>query len=134
VTPGSDAEMYVARRYPHKEVKRVSNGLRLTTIRSFIDELPRAFQPKRAAGLKATYHFTFTGAETQQATVSIYDGTIKVQVGHHGNADIHVTADSKTWLAMLSKEQKIVTALLKRKIRIKGSRRLLITFGKCFAV
>ena len=45
---------------------------------------------------------------------------------------MHVTADSDTWLGFLAKERSLLWALLRRRIRIKGSPRLLIAFGKCF--
>ena len=43
-----------------------------------------------------------------------------------------VTADSETWLGFIAKERSLLWALLRRKIRIKGSPKLLIAFGKCF--
>jgi hypothetical protein len=43
-----------------------------------------------------------------------------------------VTADSETWFGFLANEKNLVWALLRRKIRMKGSPRLLIAFGKCF--
>jgi hypothetical protein len=46
--------------------------------------------------------------------------------------DLRVTADSETWLGFLAKERSLLWALLRRKIRIKGSPRLLVAFGKCF--
>ncbi|NOY85625.1 MAG: SCP2 sterol-binding domain-containing protein, partial [Nitrospirae bacterium] len=49
-----------------------------------------------------------------------------------GKADLKMWADSATWLNFLAKEQNIVTALLRLKIRIKGSPKLLLAFGKCF--
>ena len=49
-----------------------------------------------------------------------------------GRPDMHVTADAQTWLGFLAKEKNLVWALLTRKIRIKGSPKLLIAFGKCF--
>ncbi len=62
-----------------------------------------------------------------------YDSSkIKVLKGHVENPDIYVTADSKTWIKFLAKERNIVWALLTRKIRIKGSPKLLLAFGKCF--
>ena len=82
--------------------------------------------------MNAVYHFTFTGKEEQQATISIREGTLQVQDGHQGNADLHVTADSETWLGFLAKERSLLWALLRRRIRIKGSPRLLMAFGKCF--
>jgi Fe-S-cluster-containing hydrogenase component 2 len=132
VVAGSDAEDHVARRFPRKKVKRVGSGLRPPSIQRFLGGLRLTFQPGKAAGLQAVYHFTFTGKEQKQATVSIRDGTLQVQDGHQGEADLHVTADSEMWLGFLAKERSLLWALLRRKIRIKGSPKLLVAFGKCF--
>jgi Fe-S-cluster-containing hydrogenase component 2 len=132
VVPGSDAEDHVARRFHHKTVKRVANGLRPRTIQGFLAGLSLTFQPKKAATLNAVYHFTFTGKEDKQATITIRDGTLKVEDGHQGQADLQVTADSETWLGFLAKERSLLWALLRRRIRIKGSPRLLVAFGRCF--
>jgi putative sterol carrier protein len=78
------------------------------------------------------YHFTFTGKEAHRATVTIRDGTLEVRDGHHGDANLRVTADSETWLGFLAKERSLLWALLRRRIRIKGPPRLLLAFGKCF--
>ena len=132
VVPGSDAESYVARRFPHKTVKRVSSGIRPQSIQGFLFGLPLLFQRNQSEGLSAIYHFTFTGSESRRATVTIQNKTLQVQAGHVGNANLSVTADSKTWLGFLSKEQNIIWALLRRKIRVRGSLKLLQAFGKCF--
>jgi hypothetical protein len=132
VVPGSDAEAHVANRFPHKQVKRVGNGLRPRSIQGFLGGLPLAFQRQQAEGLDATYHFTFTGEEELQATIIIRDKTLQVQDGHVGSANIHVTADSRTWLKFLAKEQPLGWALIRWKIRIKRSPRWLLAFGRCF--
>lgn len=132
VTAGSDAEDYVARRFPHKSTKKVGNGLRPKSIRGFLVGLPLAFQRGRAEGLNATYHFTFTGEEERKATVAIRDKAVQVQVGHVGKPDIRISADSRSWLEFLAKERNILWMLLRRKLRIKGSPKLLLAFGQCF--
>src|SRR5262245_38187554 len=133
VVPKSDAEEYVAHRFPHKQIKHVGNGLnRLRSIQSFLNGMPLTFQRNQSKGMAATYHFTFTGAEERRATVTIRDQKLQVTEGHSGQADILVTADSQTWLGFLAKERNQVWALVRRKIRIKGSPRLLLAFGKCF--
>jgi putative sterol carrier protein len=90
------------------------------------------FQRHRSEGLDATYHFTFTGEEPAEATVVIRDKTIRVEEGHVGEPDLHVRADSRSWVGFLRKERGLIRALLRRKIRMKGSPRLLIAFGRCF--
>ena len=132
VIAGSDAEEYAPRRFPRKKIKRVGSGIRTTTLTGFLFGLKLLFQPGKAAGLNAVYHFSFTGKEEKQATVTIRDGTLQIQDGHQGEADLLVTADSETWLGFLAKERSLLWALLRRRIRIKGSPKLLVAFGKCF--
>lgn len=43
VVPGSDAEDHVARRFSHKAIKRIGNGLRPRTIDGFLRGLPLTF-------------------------------------------------------------------------------------------
>ena len=133
VVPGSDAEDYVARRFPHKKTKHVHNGLAgQGTIRAFLRGLNFAFQRGKSEGLDATYHFTFTGEEQVKATVVIHDKKLEISDGHTGTPDFRLAADSQTWLRFLRKEANLVWALLTRKIRIHGSPKLLLAFARCF--
>jgi len=133
VVPNSDAEGYVARRFPNKRTKRVSNGLAgQGSIRAFLRGLTFVFQRGKAEGLNAVYHLTFTGQEQLQATVVIRDKTIQVSDGHVGQGDVTITADTNTWLRFLRREANLVWALVTRKIRIHGSPKLLLAFGRCF--
>ena len=110
----------------------MGNGLRPRSIGNFLEALPLIFQSQKAEGLNATYHFTFTGKEEISSTVNIRNKGLEVLEGHHGSADMHVTADSRTWIAFLSKEKSLLGALLGRKIRLKGSPRLMKQFARCF--
>ena len=57
---------------------------------------------------------------------------MQVRDGHEGEADLRVTADSEAWLGFLAKERSLLWALLRRRIRIEGSAKLLVAFGECF--
>jgi ferredoxin len=133
VLPGSDAQVYAKKRFPHKQLKVVGNGIRPDSIRTFLARMQLSFQRQRSEGLSATYHFTFTGQEPARATVTVRNRTLRVEDGHVGTADLSVIADSRTWVGFLRKERSLVWALLTRKIRLRGPARLLIAFGKCFA-
>ena len=132
VVPKSDAEDYVKKRFPHKNVKRVRGSLLPTTIQGFLSGMPHTFQRGQSKGLNAIFHLTFTGKEPRKATVVIRDQSIQVAEGHEGTADLGLTADSQTWLGFLAKERSLLWALVRRKIRIQGSPKLLVAFGKCF--
>jgi len=62
----------------------------------------------------------------------IQDKSVQVSEGHVGTASLRVTADSGWWLGFLAKERNLLWGLLRRKLRLKGSPRLLLAFGKCF--
>jgi len=132
VKAGTDAEDHVRKRFAHKEIKRVGNGLRPGSVQDFFNSLPLVFQRNKAAGLDVTYHFDFTGRETCQGTVVLQDRTLTVATELTGTPDITITADSKTWLRMLAGEARLLPALLFRKIKIKGSPVLMKKFAECF--
>src|SRR5207248_10159031 len=94
--------------------------------------------PQTSAFVHAAEHHmrhpfpTRRSSDLKEATVTIRDGTLQVQEGHQGKADLGATADSETWLGFLAKERSLLWALLRRRVRIKGSPKLLVAFGKCF--
>lgn len=132
VQPGSDAEDFVKKRFPHKPVKLVGAVLRPTSIEGFVRSMHLVFQPGKAKGLDATYHFRLTGDQPADCTVTIKEQKIEVRNGHVGERDLLVTADSKSWLRFLRKETSIVWLLMTLRVRLKGDPRLLLAFGNCF--
>jgi len=132
VVPGSDAEQYVQKRFPHKSVKRIHNGLVPQSIEGFLNGLRRVFQPSQAKGLDVTYQFNFTGQEMQEATVTIRNQRVDVTYGSAMKADLVVNADSAAWLKFLSNRSYLVWAMLTGQIKLRGSPQLLLKFGKCF--
>lgn len=132
VVPKSDAEDFVKRRFPKKRVKRVPGSLLPSSIEGFLTGIRYTFQRGQSTGLNAVYHFSFNGKECRDATVIIRDKTIRVLDGHQGRPDFRLRADSETWLGFLAKEKNLVWALIRGKIRIKGSVKHLIAFGRCF--
>lgn len=75
---------------------------------------------------------TFRGEESCRATIVIRGSALAVHEGHVGEPDVRVSADSRTWLRFLAKEQGIASAMITMAVRVKGSPRLLAAFGKCF--
>jgi len=132
VASGTDAEVYVRKRFPHKQVKLVASGLRPTTVAGFLQSMRLVFQPGRAGSLDARYHFNFTGQEVLQATVVISQGRLSVEKGTVGSCNLRVQADSQAWIKFLRKEWGLARLLLTGKLRLKGNPRWLAAFGRCF--
>jgi epoxyqueuosine reductase QueG len=132
VVKGSDAEQHVQSNFPAKQTKIISNGIRPISAAMFLESLPLVFQPGQSEGLDAVYHFTFTGDDDLEGTVIIREKSLAMREGLEGKPDLHVTADSQTWIKFLAKEINLVKALLTRKIKIKGPAKLMMAFAKCF--
>ncbi len=132
VVEGSDAQGYASKRFPHKTLKPVHSGLRPNSVEGFLSAMPIVFQRGQSDGLSARYHFLFHGSENDEATVVIRDKGISVERGLQGVADLTVRADASTWIGFLRKEKSLVWALIRGKIRLKGSPKWLVAFGKCF--
>jgi dihydrofolate reductase len=101
------------------------------TIRQYleaglIDEMHIAINPM----LLGSGEHLFNGIK-QRATITISNQTLTITDNHVGNADLQITADSDTWLGFVAKERNLIWALLRRKVRLKGSPRLLQAFAKC---
>lgn len=62
MVPSSDAEAHVAKRFPHKTVKRGRSSLTPLSVEGFRNGLSMTFQPRQACNLTAKYHFAFSGA------------------------------------------------------------------------
>jgi epoxyqueuosine reductase QueG len=132
VIPGSDAEAHVKQRYPHKTIRHVRSSTRPRNVQSFLMGLRLAFQRHAAGNLDAVFHFSFTGNEKAEATVAIRAGTITIEAGLNGTPNIHVRADTGTWLGFLAKEKNLLWALLTRRIRLQGNPKWLLAFQRCF--
>jgi ferredoxin len=133
VVAGSDAEAHVRRRFPHKRVQRIRSSLRATRPREFFAALPLIFQRGPARGWAATYHFDLSGPDAVCATVRINDGQLEVEPGVlSGTPDLLVRSDARLWLDIVSRRRSPVVAVLRRRLRITGDRRLLDRFSACF--
>ena len=132
VVPGSDAETHVQRRFPHKPVERIGGVLRPATIDGFIDGMPMVFQRGKAKGIRATYHFTFTGKERGTATVVIDDGQLTVTRGHEGRANLKITVGGQIWLGFLAGNNGLFWATLTGRFWLWGNPKHLLAFARCF--
>lgn len=62
----------------------------------------------------------------------IDDGTLAVEAGLVGEADVSVQADGDVWLEIVDKQRSPVLAVLTGRLRTRGDRSLLERFASCF--
>jgi alkyl sulfatase BDS1-like metallo-beta-lactamase superfamily hydrolase len=132
VMPGTDAEDHVTRRYPHKKVRRVEGGLYAETVAGVLTGAPMLFQARRSREVRAKISFRFTGDEAQEATITIADGTLRVEAGLAQDADAEVTVDGRAWLELIAGRRNPVWLVVTGALRIRGDRAALDRFQSCF--
>jgi len=121
---GSPAEM-AARKNPNKHIRPVRTFARPATFTGFLRAVSLAFNPLKAEGLNAVYHFKIEGEPASKATVAVKAGRVNVAKGLRGQADLTIHADEATWIKIVRGELSPVRALLTRRLRLKGPVRLL---------
>lgn len=125
VVPGTDAEAYAKKRYPHKPLNYVQSGLRPQSVQGFLRGMHMVFQRSQAKKESFRIHFTFRndpeakGASTD-ATVAVHHGKLQVRPGHSETADLKVSVDANWWIHFLGKERNLVFGLLTGRLRLKG--------------
>ncbi len=132
--PGSDADGHAERRFPAKTTRRAEHGIHVESIPDLFQLAALAFQRGKAAGLSATYHFSFSGREPLSYTVIVDGGRIAVREGLEGAARVAVRADSDLWLRIANREAGLLRALLTGRVRVKGPLGLLRDFRRCLPI
>lgn len=130
----SDVTDYVKKRFPNKKVKIFGPTIRVRDIEGFLRGSQLTFQKGKAKDLSATYHFLFRGENEKKATIKINNQSIKVEEGFVDKADLYVSVDSNSWIKFLNRDTNVPLMLITGQLRIKGDPRLLLRFGRCFAL
>ena len=132
VLPGSDAETRAAQLFPPERVKRVGAGVKPPSARSFLEALHVVFQPGKAEGVQATYHFVFSGADPVSGTVRIDGRELTVSPGLEGQPDLTVAARGEDWVSVLGGDLHPVWAVVSGKMKLKGKKAKMKDFMRCF--
>jgi ferredoxin len=132
VLPGSDAEARASALFPAERVRRVRSGVRPRSARAFLASLPLVFQPGQAKDVHASYHFIFSGADPLAGTVRIDGAKLTVVDGAEGQADLTISARGDDWLAILAGDLHPVWAVMTGRLKLKGDRKKLRDFQRCF--
>lgn len=88
------------------------------SLQDFFNHLQ--IDPKKTAGMNATYQFVATGEGGGNWFVKIANGDTKVSEGMADSPTIVLTASSADWLDMMNGKMNGTTAFLTGKLKIQG--------------
>ncbi len=97
--------------------------IRLRTIDEVIATMGDRFQPEACKKLKATYQWVISCSATneRQFCVRVNEGTFDVVEGQVTNPSVTFQTDEQTYLRLVNGEIKGMTAILTRKLHVRGS-------------
>jgi putative sterol carrier protein len=102
------------------------------SIQGFFDGLGERLDPKRMAGMKATFQFIATGEDGGEYCVKIADGAFEVVTGKVENPTIVLTALASDWLSIMNGQMNGQTAFITGKLKIQGDMTLAMKLESLF--
>lgn len=142
-TPGARAKYGIPPgqwRTPKNANDAASRTVRLVDLRrvrsqdvdAMMRTLPQYFRDREATGLSFVTHFDFTGAGGGTWTMRIDGNRCRVEPGATGAPDLAVACDAAVFLGVHRGDLSPVLALLTGRIRLRGKRRLFLSFPSLF--
>jgi multimeric flavodoxin WrbA/putative sterol carrier protein len=103
-----------------------------TNARELFEMMPRALNPKAAAGLTAIYQFDVSGSDPFVCHLVISEGQATYHDGPADHPHIIIKTPAEIWLAIARRELDGTSAFLSGKFRIQGDLGLLIKLKTLF--
>ena len=134
VLPRSDAEDWLAKRFPAKTPKRVRWTISADDPFSFMFNLTLTFQRGHAKGLDACYHITFPDLGDLKATIEIRKGVLSIEFAELGEPDVTLTVDSPDFAKMFDYGFDMDEALADGTVSAEGDVGLVKKLRNCWGV
>ena len=94
---------------------------RLNSIDDVISSMETRFQPEQSKGVVSHYQWKIRGERGRDFCVFVNDGTYKIIPGSVENPNVTFETDADTYLRLVNNEIKGMTAILTRKLLVKGN-------------
>ena len=120
---------------PASRVVRLVNLQRIRSqdVDAMMRSMPQYFRSDEAKGLSFVTQFELTGAGGGSWVMRIDGGRCEVATGTTDVADLTVLAPARVFLGIHQGTTSPVAAILTRRLRLGGDRRLFLTFARIFA-
>jgi putative sterol carrier protein len=101
-------------------------------IDEMMQQLPTAFDPDRAQGVKADVQFDFTSDGGKKYVVHIAENGCTVEEGEIAAPDATLIASQATYQAVMEGQLNVATAFMTGKLKVKGNMQLMMRFQQIF--
>ncbi|MCQ3830716.1 SCP2 sterol-binding domain-containing protein [Microbulbifer elongatus] len=94
---------------------------RLNSIDEVIHSMDERFQPDASKGVDAKYQWIVNGDNGKEFCIHVNNGAFSVLEGRKENPDVTFETDEHSYLRLVNNELKGMTAILTRKLLVKGN-------------
>lgn len=99
----------------------MSSLTQMTSIDQVIASMEHRFQPDVCQKIKAQYQWRISGAKGKDFCISINNGQFEIIDGVVTDPDVTFETDADTYLRLVNNELKGMTAILTRKLQVRGN-------------
>ncbi|WP_043316402.1 SCP2 sterol-binding domain-containing protein [Microbulbifer sp. HZ11] len=94
---------------------------RISSIDEVIQSMDARFQPAASKGVDAKYQWIINGENGKEFCIHVNNGEFAILEGRRENPDVTFETDENSYLRLVNNELKGMTAILTRKLLVKGN-------------
>ena len=98
--------------------------VKLKSVDEVLASMNQRFRPEGCKNLRAAFHWRLTGGDPREFTLLVDHGTLEVLQGPYENPEVTLEASSEDYLRLVNGDMKGITAIMTRKLKVKGSLQL----------
>lgn len=99
----------------------MSNTTKMTSVEQVIASMSNRFNPDACQKIKANYQWRISGEKGKDFCVAVNQGAFEIIDGVVTDPSVTFETDADTYLRLVNNELKGMTAILTRKLQVRGN-------------
>jgi multimeric flavodoxin WrbA/putative sterol carrier protein len=105
----------------------------MTKTESILSFMTSFLNPQKSKGVNLTYSFRFSGEEGGEFSLSVMNGVCSFSHGIQPDATTLIECEAKIWISIAEGRTKPWQAMLRKEMKIHGSKLAMMRFGSLFS-
>lgn len=105
----------------------------MSKCESILHMMPRLLNPRKAKKARVSYAFRLSGEDGGEFTLSVVDGECSFGQGIDPAATTLIECEDRVWIAIAEQRLKPWQALIRKQLKISGSKLAMVRFGGLFS-
>jgi putative sterol carrier protein len=111
----------------------MTTKVKLNNVDEVLASMHSRFHPEGCKSFKAAFHWKLSGKEPREFTFVVDHGKLEVLQGPYENPEVTLEASSDDYLRLVNGDLRGITAIMTRKLKVKGSLQLTSKIDNIFS-